>query len=65
MILREASLADVDQISGFLRQLTALGKRVSPDDAAFVRANYVEAPDRIRCTAAEDTDGTVLGFFSR
>ena len=63
MIIRDAGLADVRQMSAFLRELTALGKRTSPDDEAFVRANYIEDPAKIRCSVADDA-GVVLGFQS-
>ncbi|MEM7730765.1 MAG: GNAT family N-acetyltransferase [Pseudomonadota bacterium] len=63
MKIRDASLDDVPQMSGFLRELTASGKRTSPDDETFVRANYIEDPDRVRCSVAE-RDGEVLGFQS-
>ncbi|WP_227268648.1 GNAT family N-acetyltransferase [Roseobacter weihaiensis] len=50
-------------MSAFLRQLTASGKRTSPDDEAFVRAHYIEDPDKVRCSVAE-ADGVILGFQS-
>eukprot|EP00521_Asterionellopsis_glacialis_P020572 CAMPEP_0195327378 /NCGR_PEP_ID=MMETSP0708-20121125/10215_1 /TAXON_ID=33640 /ORGANISM="Asterionellopsis glacialis, Strain CCMP134" /LENGTH=31 /DNA_ID= /DNA_START= /DNA_END= /DNA_ORIENTATION= len=31
MIIRDAVLTDVEQMSGFLKELTASGKRKSPD----------------------------------
>ena len=63
MIIRDVTLGDVDQISAFLKELTALGKRTRPDDTAFVRDYYVQGPDNICCTVADD-DGEVLGFQS-
>ncbi len=63
LIIRDATRDDVGQISAFLQELTAAGKRTRPDDAAFVQAQYVEGPDRIRCVVAE-RDGEVLGLQS-
>lgn len=63
MIIRDATLDDAAAISVFLKELTALGKRQSPDDDAFVRACYIESPHKIRCSLA-DENGHVLGFQS-
>ncbi|MBF9048624.1 GNAT family N-acetyltransferase [Roseobacter sp. HKCCD9010] len=63
MIVRDGTIEDVEQISAFLQQLTASGKRTRPDDEAFVRANYIEDADKICCAVAEE-DGVVLGFQS-
>ncbi len=63
MIIRDAVLGDVPQMSAFLKELTASGKRKSPDDETFVRANYIEDPGKIRCSVVEE-DGIVLGFQS-
>lgn len=64
MKIRDATLADVPSMSAILRELTARGRRTSPDDEAFVRANYIESPHKVRCSVTEDEDGTVLGFQS-
>lgn len=61
MIIREATVGDVEQISALLQELTRLGKRTRPDDATFVRENYVLGPHNIRCSVAEDA-GVVLGI---
>lgn len=63
MIVREGELGDVAQISAFLKELTAIGKRTRPDDEHFVRAHYIEAPNGVRCSVAVE-DGVVLGFQS-
>lgn len=63
MKIRDAGLGDVEQMSAFLKELTASGKRKSPDSEAFVRANYIEDPGKIRCSVAEE-NGVVLGFQS-
>lgn len=64
MKIRQAEIGDVRQMSDFLTRLRELGKRRSPSDADFVRRHYLDDPDRIRCSVAEDADGTVLGFQS-
>jgi len=63
MILRDAAFEDVTQMSEFLKELTAAGKRTSPDDPDFVRTRYIEDPGKIRCSVAEE-NGVVLGFQS-
>jgi len=63
MNIRDAITGDVEQMSAFLKELTAAGKRKRPDDEAFVRAYYIEDPKKIRCSVAEE-DGLVLGFQS-
>lgn len=63
MIIRDATTKDVAQMSAFLQELTAAGKRTSPDDEAFVRRYYIEDRVKIRCSVADD-DGTILGFQS-
>ncbi|MEM1273825.1 MAG: GNAT family N-acetyltransferase [Pseudomonadota bacterium] len=50
-------------MSGLLKDLTASGKRKSPDNEAFVRAHYIEDPRKIRCSVAEE-NGVILGFQS-
>lgn len=63
MKIRDAVPGDVAQMSEFLKELTASGKRKSPDNEAFVRAHYIEDRRKIRCSVA-DEDGRVLGFQS-
>ncbi|NSX55018.1 GNAT family N-acetyltransferase [Sulfitobacter sp. 1151] len=63
MIVRDGIPEDVEQMSSFLRELTASGKRTRPDDEAFVLANYINDPDKICCSVAED-EGVILGFQS-
>ena len=63
MKVRDATHGDVEQISAFLRDLTAMGKRTRPDDPDHVRAYYIEDPSKIGCSVADD-GGTVLGFQS-
>lgn len=62
MKTREAVLDDAAEISGFLQELVALGKRRLPSDEAFVRSQYISHPDNIQCTVVEDEDGTILGL---
>jgi len=63
MKTRDAENGDVDQMSAYLKELTAVGKRKSPDDEGFVRAHYIDASNKVRSTVAEE-DGVVLGFQS-
>lgn len=63
MIVRDGTSEDVEQMSSFLRELTASGKRTRPDDEDFVRAYYINHPDKICCSVAEDDD-VILGFQS-
>lgn len=62
MIIRQAVLDDAPEISIFLQELTAIGKRASPDDQEFIRSFYIEHSDNVHCIVAEDTDGTILGI---
>lgn len=64
MKIRDAAAGDVAQMSEFLQQLSAMGKRLSRSDEEYVLANYVNDPDKIRCVVAEDDDGSILGFQS-
>lgn len=63
MKTRDAEVGDVEQMSAFLKELKAVGKRKSLDDESFVRAHYLEASNKVRCTVAEE-DGVLLGFQS-
>ncbi|AEV37900.1 GCN5-related N-acetyltransferase [Pseudovibrio sp. FO-BEG1] len=62
MKVREAVLADAAEVSGFLQELAALGKRSLPSDEEYVRSNYISHADRIRCSVVEDEDGSLLGL---
>ena len=64
MKVKPATKDDVGEMSRFLQQLAALGKRTSRSDPDYVLANYIEDPDRVHCVAVEETDGTILGFQS-
>ncbi|WP_341366663.1 GNAT family N-acetyltransferase [Yoonia sp. BS5-3] len=61
MLIRQASLADIPQMSAFLQRLQALGKRTRPADPDFVRDTYITSADKLSCALAEK-DGIVLGF---
>ncbi|MEO1639951.1 MAG: GNAT family N-acetyltransferase [Pseudomonadota bacterium] len=61
--VREATLADAAEMSAFLRELTALGKRISPDSEEHVRRYYIGDPKKIACSVAVD-ESDVLGFQS-
>ncbi len=62
MKTRQATKEDAPEMSSFLQQLVAMGKRTSPSDLEFVLANYIEHSDNLQCVVAEDHDGTILGF---
>lgn len=62
MKVRQAVMDDALEISLFLEQLAALGKRSLPSDQNFVRTNYIEHPENIQCAVAEGEDGTLLGL---
>ncbi|SFK97546.1 GNAT family N-acetyltransferase [Shimia haliotis] len=61
MIVRQAELRDVAQVSAFLEELVRLGKRTLPADEAYVRDVYVAHGDNISCVVAEDS-GDLLGI---
>ena len=63
MNIRDAVPGDVEAMSALLKEITASGKRTSPDNAAFVRTHYIDDPRKIRCSVAE-ANGVVLGFQS-
>ena len=63
MKIRNAVPSDAREMSALLKELTASGKRKSPDGEAFVLRHYIEDPRKIRCSIAE-RNGTVLGFQS-
>lgn len=62
MKIRQAVIEDAPEISLFLQELVALGKRTSPADADFVSRFYITHSDNVRCNVAEDDDGSILGF---
>ena len=55
-------MADTAEISAFLQELTALGKRTMPSDEDYVRTHYITHPNNILCTVAVDEDGSLLGL---
>lgn len=62
MKIREVIIEDAKEISSFLQELTALGKRTLPDDEDFVRTIYIDNVDNIQCVVAEDNKGSILGL---
>lgn len=64
MKTRIAIPADAPAISAILQNLTALGKRRSPDNQDFVLRHYIEDPERVQCTVAVTEDGEILGLQS-
>lgn len=63
MKIRDAVPGDAEEMSVLLKDLTASGKRKSPDSEVFVRTHYIDDPRKIRCSIAEE-NGAVLGFQS-
>ena len=61
MQIRPAVPADAAGISDFLQELVALGKRSLPADADWVLNSYIQGPDLVRCSVAEEVDGTLIG----
>ncbi|MGY9047004.1 MAG: N-acetyltransferase family protein, partial [Rhodobacterales bacterium] len=64
MKIRDAIATDAAQISAFLQELTALGKRTNRSDEDFVLSSYINGPTKVKCAVAEDADGTILGLQS-
>ncbi len=62
MKVREAVLTDAAEMSAFLQELAAAGKRSLPSDEDYARTNYIAHADNIRCSVVEDTDGCLLGL---
>lgn len=60
--IRPISELDAEEISIYLQQLAALGKRDIGSDAAYVLENYVHHDDIIRCSVAEGEEGKILGL---
>jgi GNAT superfamily N-acetyltransferase len=64
MNIRTATEDDVASMSAMLETLVAAGRRRKPADEEYVRDHYVANPLGIRCSLAEDEDGSLLGFQS-
>ena len=64
MRIRQARQEDAGEISGFLQQLQALGKRSMPSDEGFVLDHYIMHPDALSCAVAEDEGGALIGLQS-
>ncbi|WP_246617972.1 hypothetical protein [Rhizobium populisoli] len=64
MNIRTATEDDVASMSAMLEKLVAAGRRTMPTDEDYVRDHYVANPLVIRCSLAEDEDGSLLGFQS-
>ncbi|MEM7522926.1 MAG: GNAT family N-acetyltransferase [Pseudomonadota bacterium] len=60
--IRPAVMADAPEVSAFLEELRALGKRTLPSDQDFVRSTYIENAVNIHCSVAEDEAGEILGI---
>lgn len=63
MIVRPAKVRDAERLSKILKELTASGKRKSPDTVAMVLSYYLENSNKVLCSVAEE-NGEILGFQS-
>jgi ribosomal protein S18 acetylase RimI-like enzyme len=64
VLIREANTADADAMGDVLRELLAAGKRTKAADADFVRAHYLDHPQRLHCFIALGLESRILGFQS-
>ena len=64
MNIRTATMEDAQGMSDVLSEIVVMTGRERPRDVTAVRTRYLEHPDRIRCSVAEDDDGRILGFQS-
>lgn len=61
---RQATDNDADQMSEILSPILISWKSDRPSDADHILRYYIEHPDSIKCTIAEDETGKALGFQS-
>lgn len=64
MRIRTAAPDDALAMSKVLREIIAVTQRDRPSDPEFVLGNYITNPHGIRCSAAVDDNGEVMGFQS-
>ncbi|MES5097734.1 GNAT family N-acetyltransferase [Agrobacterium sp. BA1120] len=64
MMIRPATPSDAEGMKAVHDEIFAAGLRKVPGDLAQVRANYIEAENRIDCFVAVDDEGRILGFQS-
>lgn len=64
MKTRRAVIGDAAGMSRVLEEIVIQTGRERRSDRAFVVANYLEHPARIRCTVAVDEESGVVGFQS-
>lgn len=63
MIVRDASAQDADAMSDVTVEIFAAGLRKEPGSVAFVRSRYLDDPQHLRCSVAEQDD-RIIGFQS-
>ena len=64
MIVRPATFRDAAGMSRVLAEILALWGSDRPDDPDHVLGFYIDHPDRVLCSVAEDREGRLLGFQS-
>ena len=64
MIVRPATFRDAAGMSRVLAEIMALWRSDRPTDPDHVLGFYIDHPDRILCSVAEDREGRLLGFQS-
>ena len=64
MRVREAAIGDAMAMSEVLREIVARTGRERRTEPSFVISNYIDHPERIRCTVAVDERDDPIGFQS-
>lgn len=64
MKIRPATPNDAEGMSALLTPILTLWKSQRRSDADHIRRHYIEHPDKIICSVAEDDNGEILGFQS-
>lgn len=64
IVTRPAQAADAEGMSALITPILVKWGSNRPRDPQHMRANYIQNPDNIRCTVAEDETGRIVGFQS-
>ena len=62
--VREATADDAPRMSELLTEILVSWNSQRPRSPQHVLENYIEHPDRIKCSIAQDETGQILGFQS-
>lgn len=62
--VREATADDASRMSEILTEILISWTSKRPRSPQHILENYIEHPDRIRCSVAQDETGKILGFQS-